>query len=233
MVVNLEPKNAASGSAADRAAAERSDAYMNRQYLDPLFFGHFPEEVQRLFGAAWPRGHEDDVALFREPIDFLGVNYYKTGTMRHDTGAGLVQAGEVIEPGAPRTEIGWSIDPAGLPRALRWVRERYGPIPLYVTENGAAFADPAHPTAGSVDDPPRIAYLRDHLIALHDALASGVDVRGYFVWSLLDNCEWTHGTSKRFGIVHVDYTDQRRTPKGSARFYQDVIRSRGRILAPR
>jgi beta-glucosidase len=113
---------------------------------------------------------------------------------------------------------------------LLWVSERYGPLPLYVTENGAAFYDPPR-AAELVDDPLRVAYLRSHLQALAAAIAQGADVRGYFVWSLLDNLEWSAGYAKRFGIVHVDYATQQRTPKASARFYSDVIRSRGAALA--
>jgi beta-glucosidase len=118
----------------------------------------------------------------------------------------------------------WEVYPAGLEETLRWVVDRYGNLPLYVTENGAAFYDPP-PRDGTVDDPLRTAYLREHLRALSRALAAGVDMRGYFVWSLLDNLEWSHGFSKRFGIVHVDFATQQRTPKASARFYSEVARS--------
>ena len=115
--------------------------------------------------------------------------------------------------------------------ALLWVKERYGDIPLYVTENGAAFYDPPHATNGMVDDPLRVWYLREHLRAAHDAIAHGVDLRGYYAWSLLDNFEWSHGYSKRFGIVHVDFDTLARTPKSSARVYAKVIRSHGAVLA--
>jgi beta-glucosidase len=118
----------------------------------------------------------------------------------------------------------------GLEDTLSWVKQRYGDVPLYVTENGAAFPDPAQAPAGGVQDPPRVAYLREHLRALRDALAAGCDVHGYFVWSLLDNLEWAHGYSKRFGLVHVDFASQRRMPKTSAHFYSSVIASNGRVL---
>jgi len=111
------------------------------------------------------------------------------------------------------------------------VKKRYPAVPLYVTENGAAFADPARAPARGIGDSRRVEYLRAHLAAAADALAAGVDLRGYFVWSLLDNFEWSHGYSKRFGIVHVDYRTQKRTLKESARFYAGVIRSRGAALA--
>ena len=111
------------------------------------------------------------------------------------------------------------------------VKDRYGALPLYITENGAAFSDPPHATDGQVDDPLRVWYLREHLRAAHDAIRQGVDLRGYFAWSLLDNFEWSYGYAKRFGIVHVDFDTLERTPKASARFYSDVIRSHGAVLA--
>jgi beta-glucosidase len=120
--------------------------------------------------------------------------------------------------------------PQGLGEALSWVKRRYGDIPLYVTENGAAFPDPPQAPGGCLEDPLRVAYLREHLRAVREALAAGCDVRGYFVWSLLDNLEWAHGFSKRFGIVHVDFASQRRTPKASARFFSGVIASNGQVI---
>jgi beta-glucosidase len=121
--------------------------------------------------------------------------------------------------------------PEALTRVLVWVKDRYGNRPMYITENGAAFDDPPHVDVGRVDDPLRVWYLREHLRAAHDAIAQGVDLRGYFAWSLLDNFEWAFGYSKRFGIVHVDFDTLARTPKSSARFYADVIRSHGAALA--
>jgi beta-glucosidase len=114
---------------------------------------------------------------------------------------------------------------------LQWVQSRYGPLPLYVTENGAAFYDAPKATDGRVEDPLRVRYLHDHLRAVRAAIAVGVDVRGYFAWSLLDNYEWSLGFSKRFGIVHVDYDTLVRTPKDSAHFYREVIRTHGEVLA--
>ena len=127
------------------------------------------------------------------------------------------------------TELDWEVYPQGLTDTLVWVKQRYGDIPLYITENGAAFADP--PRAEELRaDTLRIDYLRRHLLAARAAIAAGVDLRGYFVWSLLDNFEWSHGYSKRFGIVHVDYATQVRTAKASAAFYAEVIRSNGATL---
>jgi len=123
------------------------------------------------------------------------------------------------------------VHPEGLTRTLCWVKQRYGNLPLYVTENGAAFPDPPHALEGRLDDPLRVAYYRDHLIGALEAIRRGVDLRGYFAWSLLDNFEWSSGFSKRFGLLHVDYETQRRTPKASAEYYRDVIRTNGAALA--
>jgi beta-glucosidase len=230
LVVNLEPKYPASPSVQDVAATARSDAYMNRQYLDPVFLGSYPEELPEIFGEAWPETTGAEAAALREPIDFLGVNYYTRGVMRHDPAVWPVRAATVRQPGALYTETDWEVFPQGLFDTLMWVRQRYGAVPLYITENGAAFADPAPAEAG-IEDPLRVAYLREHLRAAHRAIEQGVNLRGYFVWSLLDNFEWNHGFSKRFGIVHVDYATERRTPKASARFYAEVIRTNGTALA--
>jgi beta-glucosidase len=158
------------------------------------------------------------------------VNYYTRSVTRADAEGWPLRSSAVRQEGARYTETGWEVYPRGLEDALSWVKQRYGDVPLYVTENGAAFPDPAQAPAGGVEDPLRVDYLRDHLRAVRDALAAGCDVRGYFVWSLLDNLEWAHGYSKRFGLVHVDFASQRRTPKTSARYYSGVIASNGRVL---
>jgi beta-glucosidase len=149
--------------------------------------------------------------------------------MAHDPKALPLECARVAQPRSVRTEMGWEVYPPGLTDILLWVRARYGDLPLYITENGAAFYDPPF-ADGELSDPLRVAYLRGHLCAAREALRQGVDLRGYFVWSLLDNFEWSHGYRMRFGIVHVDFETQRRTPKASARFYSEVIRSRGAVL---
>jgi len=229
LVVNLEPKDPASDTSEDRAAADRADAYMNRLYLDAIRLGRYPEVLEEMFGDAWPRFPAEELAAIGEPIDFLGVNYYTRSVVRYDDSVPLLRASPVRVPGL-RTETGWEVHPQGLHRVLTWVKERYGNPSLYVTENGAAFADPPRAEGGRLEDPLRVDYLRDHLRAAHAALEDGVDLRGYFVWSLLDNFEWAQGYTKRFGIVHVDFETQRRTPKASAAFYRDVIRSGGTVL---
>ena len=218
LVVNIEPKDSASSAPADLEAAARADAYNNHFHLDPVFFGRYPERMPEMFGAAWPAFDPAEVARIREPIDFIGVNYYSRRVVAHDPTVPPFGIGTVPVKDAVHMDTGWEVFPSGLTRALQAVRERYGDVPLYVTENGAAFPDPPTPEHGRVDDPLRVAYLRDHLLALREAIRQGVDVRGYFVWSLLDNFEWASGYSLRFGMVHVDYATQRRTPKSSAEF---------------
>jgi beta-glucosidase len=229
LVVNLEPKYPASDSPADLAATRRAEAYMNRQYLDPVFLGSYPEELAEIYGEAWPRFPAPDFDLIREPLDWLGINYYTRAVTRDDPGDWPVGASRVRQPQHTYTAMDWEVYPQALTDVLLWVRQRYGSIPLYITENGAAFSDPPF-ADGSVDDPLRVQYYREHLIAAHRAMAHGVDLRGYFVWSLLDNFEWSAGYAKRFGLVAVDRQTLSRTPKASARFYTEVIRSDGAVL---
>jgi beta-glucosidase len=160
----------------------------------------------------------------RISTDFIGVNYYSRGLVQADPTA-LPLGARRVSPAAevPITTMGWEVYPAGLTATLLWLRDRYGTLPLYITENGAAFSDPpaAH---GVIDDAQRVDYLRSHLHAAALALAQGVDLRGYFAWSLLDNFEWAHGYAQRFGLVQVDPLTLMRTPKRSASVYRDVIR---------
>ncbi len=232
IVLNLEPKHPASEDPRDVAATRRADAYMNRQYIEPVLRGAYPQELAEIFGPAWPAFPESDLARIRQPIDWLGINYYTRGVTRHDDGEGALppQASSVHQPHALYTETGWEVYPAGLAETLEWVWKQSGDLPLYVTENGAVFPDPAIAANRRVDDPLRVEYYRGHLKSALDALGRGVPLRGYFAWSLLDNFEWSHGYSKRFGLVHVDFATQRRTPKASARFYADVVRTRGAAL---
>ena len=227
LVVNIEPKYPASQSAADLAATERADAYMNRQYLDPVMLGRYPDEMREIFGEAWPEWPAKDMELIREPIDFLGINYYTRNVVQNDDKAWPVRACAVRQKQATYTETGWEMFPQGLTDTLVWIKQRYGAIPQYVTENGAALFDPPVAEDGRIDDPLRVAYFREHLGAIAEAIRQGVDLRGYFAWSLLDNLEWSLGYSKRFGIVHVNFETQERTPKASARYYADVIARHG------
>ncbi|HEX3127595.1 MAG TPA: GH1 family beta-glucosidase [Thermoanaerobaculia bacterium] len=229
IVVNIEPKYPASDKPEDLEATARADAYMNRQYLDPIFFGTYPAEMKEIFGEAWPDFPAEDMEHIRRPLDFLGINYYTRSVTCHDPNAKPVQAGRVKQRQATHTETDWEVYPVGLADTLLGIRQRYGNVPLYITENGAAFYDP--PTAeGEVNDPLRVDYFREHLKVARHVIQEGVDLRGYFAWSLLDNFEWSLGYSKRFGIIHVDYATQRRTLKASAKFYAEVIKTRGNAL---
>ncbi|WP_240098453.1 GH1 family beta-glucosidase [Thermomonas flagellata] len=235
LVVNIEPKYPASDSAADAAATRRAHAYMNEQYLHPALLGHYPPELKEIFGDAWPDWPAEDFALIRQPLDFVGINYYTRSVTRAQESYPL-NAGAVRQPQSTYTETGWEVYPQALTELLLWFRRTYGEIPVYITENGAAFYDPPQARIEEdgrrrVRDPLRIDYLHRHLRAVHAAIQAGVDVRGYMLWSLLDNLEWSLGYSKRFGMVHVNYATQERTPKDSALWYAKVIASHGRSLA--
>lgn len=231
LVVNLEPKDPATDLPIDLEATRRADAYMNRQFLDPALLGRWPEEMREVFGIAWPDHADEALSLIQQPLDFIGVNYYTRAVTRHDDSALPLRAAVVRQPTSTYTETGWEVHPASLTRVLLDVKAQYGDIPLYITENGAAFYDAPKAHDGRVEDPLRLRYLYDHIRAVHRAIAEGVDVRGYFAWSLLDNYEWSLGYRMRFGIVHVDYDTMQRTPKASAHFYSRVIRSHGEVLA--
>ncbi|HEX9250030.1 MAG TPA: GH1 family beta-glucosidase [Gemmatimonadaceae bacterium] len=231
ITVNLEPKYPASDSPEDLAATRRADAYMNRQFLDPVFLGRYPEEMREIFGDAWPEWSDDDMRLIKQPIDFLGVNYYTRRVERFHPDHLPLKTKHVPQPQHIETDTKWEVFPEALTRVLLWVTERYGKPAVYITENGAAFYDPPHTIEGKIEDPLRVEYYRQHLRAAHEAMKQGVDLRGYYAWSLFDNYEWSHGYSKRFGIVHVDYSTQQRTIKSSGRYYAEVIRSKGGILA--
>ena len=232
LVVNIEPKVPASSAAADLAAARRADAYMNRQFIEPVFRGCYPAELAEVYGRHWPEFPAGDFALIGEPIDFLGLNYYTRAVTRHEPAAPPAGAATVRQPGAAYTALDWEVHPDSLRETLVWLQERCGDLPIYITENGAAFDDPAPTDDGAggprLADRNRVDYYRAHLRAVAEAVALGVDVRGYFAWSLLDNFEWAWGYAKRFGIVHVDFATQRRTIKDSGRFYRRVIETGGR-----
>ncbi|MGH9456250.1 MAG: GH1 family beta-glucosidase [Thermoanaerobaculia bacterium] len=230
IVLNLEPKEPASNSAEDVAAMRRADAYMNRQYLDPLFRGFYPEELIEIFGDGWRDFPAADFDVIRRDIDFLGINYYKRGIMKFDPNEPYERATAVPQRGAVCTILGWESHAPSLEKLLLRVANDYTKVPLYVTENGACFYDPPAAIDGRVEDPLRIEYLRRHFLAASEAIRQGVDLRGYFVWSLLDNFEWSQGYEPRFGLIHVNYATQERTLKESAKFYAEVIQTNGQSL---
>jgi beta-glucosidase len=163
-----------------------------------------------------------DLALISEPIDFLGVNFYRPNRVAHDD-ASFLRLREVPQD-AEQTAMGWPIVPEALTELLVRIKRDYGDLPLVITENGAAFDDVLD--GSTVEDAKRVGYLREHIAAVDRAREQGVNVRGYYVWSLLDNFEWECGYDKRFGLVYIDYPTQRRIPKQSALWYRDLITSR-------
>ncbi len=232
IVLNIEPKDAATGRPEDLAATARADAQFNRHYLDALFLGRYPDELAEVYGLGWPAFDPADFARIGTPMDFVGVNYYSRGLTVDAPEVWPTRSRTAKNPGARYTDLDWEVYPEGLTRALKWVRDRYTTLPLYVSENGCAMPEPAVLPAGTtrLEDPDRVAYLRSHVGAVREALASGVDVRGYFAWSLLDNLEWGHGFTKRFGLLHVDHRTQVRTPKASASFLRALATTNGAAL---
>jgi beta-glucosidase len=224
ITLNLHPQRPLTGTDEDRSAARIADGYANRWFLDPVLRGSYPEDMLELFGRSL--GPPDsvqpgDLETIAQPIDFLGVNYYFPQRVSPDAAAAPLGVRH-DDPAGPLTTMGWEQDATGLHEMLVRIRRDYGEVPICITENGSAFED-GKEIDGVVEDPPRLAYLQDHLDAVRRAIADGVDVRSYFVWSLLDNFEWEYGYVPRFGIVHVDYETQRRTPKRSALWYRDHI----------
>ena len=224
IALNQFPIHPAGPGEADRDAARRIDGHLNRWFLDPLLRGSYPADMLALYEGLYGPAEsvrDGDLAVIRGPIDFLGVNYYNPQRIAAAPGELPLQARQVPAP-PPTTAMGWEVDPNGLHAVLMRLRRDYGPLPVYITENGASFDDPPA-TNGHVEDPERTAYLQGHLAALARAITDGADVRRYCVWSLMDNFEWEEGYDKRFGIVHVDFQTQARVPKQSALWYRDFI----------
>ncbi|MBA5689564.1 GH1 family beta-glucosidase [Rugamonas apoptosis] len=223
IVLNQWTADPATTSAADRAMADLEYARSVQWFMDPIFKGRYPELALRAHGANGPEVRAGDFEIIGQPLDFLGVNYYFRAYCSAETPPRTPQGGQGF------TDMGWEIYPQGLTELLLALKREYALPPIYITENGMANADRL--TDGRVPDSARIAYIRLHLAALAAAMEQGVDVRGYFLWSLLDNFEWNSGYAKRFGIVHVDYATQQRTPKDSAIWYRDFITGQRQALA--
>ncbi|HEX2864764.1 MAG TPA: GH1 family beta-glucosidase [Deinococcales bacterium] len=225
--LNLTSEIPATEDPLDVAAARRLDGTENRLFLDPLFRGAYPEDVVAFHRPVTDFSfvRDGDLATIAQPVDFLGVNYYERHLTRADPND--PERGAVFTyPGEARTAVGVGVNPEGLQEVLLRLHREYTRAPLHVTENGAAFDDETGPD-GEVNDAGRVAFLDGHFRAAHAALQAGANLKGYFVWSLLDNFEWASGYSKRYGIVHVDYRTQERRPKQSARWYGEVIRRNG------
>jgi len=210
----------------DADAVRRVDGLQNRLFLDPLSGRGYPADVLADVAQWWPEDlvHDGDLDVIAAPIDVLGINYYRGYQVTdHATTPDLTWVGSehvgFHATGAPVTDSGWDVQPDGLTEVLVRMQREFPSVPLMITENGAAYP--------GVADEERVKFVAAHLRAAHAALAEGVDLRGYFYWSLLDNFEWAEGYAKRFGLVHVDFATQERTLKRSARFYADVISNNG------
>jgi beta-glucosidase len=228
ITLNLTHTDAASDSGEDRAAAERLRSHHDRWFLGPLFRGAYPQDMvawyEERFGPLTVV-EDGDLEAIARPIDFLGVNFYRPNLVAADPSRPPLELREVPRD-VPHTSMGWPIVPESLTQLLLRLRDDIPGTPLLITENGAAFADELD-GGEVVEDPERRAYLEEHIAAVHRAVEAGADVRGYFAWSLLDNFEWEHGYSKRFGLVYVDYPTQRRVLKRSAIWYRDLIAEQG------
>ncbi|MEO0484307.1 MAG: GH1 family beta-glucosidase [Pseudomonadota bacterium] len=213
IVLNMEHAAPATDSAADIAAAGRHDAIYNRWFIEAITKGNYPEEALEGLAPHMPEGWKDDMAEISQPMDWLGINYYSrvlfTDAPDEPWPSFTASRGDL-----PKTQMDWEIYPEGLTGFLTRMKDRYvGDMPIMVTENGMAWADEVE--NGAVYDPERQSFVTDHLNAARDAIAQGVNLTGFFYWSLLDNYEWAFGYEKRFGLIHVDFETLERTPKSS------------------
>jgi beta-glucosidase len=228
IALNLSPIHPASESEPDRRAAALYDGILNRLFLDPILHARYPEDVVSTLGFLLPPMEPDDLKTIAEPIDFLGVNYYSRSVVQYDENFPLIQATPVLPPGNEYSQM-WEVYPEGLYEILMRLHREYAPPNLLVTENGICVPDGVD-FDGGVRDERRIRYLSRHIAQVQRALSHGAPVRGYFVWSLLDNFEWAFGYQMRFGLVHVDFESKKRTMKHSGRWYRDVIRHNGPMI---
>lgn len=225
IVLNVQAIRPATHSAEDQAAAQRHHDFHNALFLDPLFNGRYPETLVEALGDHLPLHWQDDLPTIHQALDYWGLNYYTpeyvTDSDKPDDSFPRTKRHSVSN--VPRTDIGWQIDASALSQLLQSLNHSYPLPPCYITENGAAFNQ--QPVDGVVDDQNRIDYLSGHIQAVAQAMQQGVDIRGYFAWSLMDNFEWAEGYSMRFGLVHVDYQTQKRVLKNSAKWYRQLIES--------
>ena len=222
ITLDLTVARPASDAPEDVEAARRLDGHHNRWFLDAVLRGSYPDDMLTLYEervGALDAIRDGDLETIAQPLDFLGVNFYRPNLVA--AGDDPVLGLREVEQEGERTAMDWPVVPAALTELLLRLKRDYGDLPLLITENGAAYVDRLDD--GVIDDERRIDFLRAHIAAVEEARAQGADVRGYYVWSLLDNFEWEWGYAKRFGIVYVDYATQRRIPKRSALWYRDLI----------
>lgn len=225
IVLNTARHIPASDSAADRAACERARNEELYFFTDALYHGEYPQDLIEWIGPHAPKIGPDDMGLIHQPIDFLGINYYMTFNVSYNAQGGLLKRSfhQVAVDNWTHASTGFGYNPNGLTELLLTFKERYNNPGIYITENGISLAETPDEN-GFVNDPLRIEYLQAHIQAIAKALAAGVDVRGYYIWSLMDNFEWASGYMPRFGIVHVDYETGKRSLKQSAYWFRDLIR---------
>jgi beta-glucosidase len=226
ITLNMTPIYPASDSPEDAAAARLADGMGNRWFADPVFKGQYPADILELYRPDTPPIRDGDMRIISTPIDFLGLNNYSRNVVRADPASGRPAHVRVEE--AEYTDMDWEVYPQGLCDLLVRIHRDYRPNRIYITENGSSFRD-VQMHDGSVNDPERQQYLQGYLAAASGAIAEGVPLAGYFVWSLLDNFEWAHGYWMRFGIVYVDYHTLERVPKGSARWYSGLIKQQANV----
>jgi beta-glucosidase len=229
IVLNLQQHVPASRSLADHQAAWLADGNQNRIWLDALTGRGYPQDVLSHYGRPTDYIQPGDMELFAVPLDYLGVNHYFRGVHRSTAIPEAENEPVTVHVGTDRTEMDWEIYPPGMFDILMRVHLNYNFPEYYITENGMAAPDKVSED-GSVDDPRRLAFLRDYVLQAQRAMANGVPLKGYFYWSLLDNFEWGYGYSKRFGLIYVDYKTQQRVLKDSALFYAQVIQTNGAAL---
>lgn len=221
IVLNFTPCYPLTNKKEDVLAAQLADEHFNQWYIKPIIDGNYPDLLATLPNEVQPDILKNDLAIISEPIDYLGINYYSRAIYRSDEQEPFVQE---VPTHVPLTDMGWEICPQALTGLLVSLNQKYKLPPVYITENGAAMVDTL--VDGNVVDTNRIDYFQGHLNAVNEAINQGVDIRGYFAWSLMDNFEWAEGYLKRFGIVYVDYETQKRTIKASGLAYRDLMNQR-------
>lgn len=227
ITLNMNPVYPATDSIEDVEAAKLFNEYLNKWFADPVLKGKYPEDIFKWYQEKgfFPETAEDEIESVYQPVDFLGINNYYSSFVSYDKQKWPIPVSEV-STGRDTTQIGWEINPEGLHDLLVYLHEEYNGVKILITENGAACNDMLN-HEGKVEDDNRLTYLYRYLEQVHRAILSGVNVAGYFAWSLMDNFEWGYGYSKRFGLIYVDYKTQKRTLKKSAYWYRDVIKNNG------
>jgi beta-glucosidase len=227
IALNLSTKYPASQNKQDIKAARMSDGILNRWYLDPLFKGSYPKDILEYYSNSNINFtyKEEDLKIIKQPTDFLAINYYTSEFIKHAPNNDFIGINDQLNS-FEKTEMDWIVYPQGLYDLLKRIDRDYEKIDLIITENGAAYKDIIE-SDGTIKDDRRINYIHEHLLACHRAIQEGINLKGYYLWSLMDNFEWSCGYSKRFGLIHVDFQTLKRTIKQSGYWYKNVIQNNG------